>query len=324
MKKSLAACALALATLLPTAQALAWDHKGHMTVALIAYRQLSKQDKAKVSKLLNSHPDLALLRQHFKELGDPDPDEALFVTAARWPDLIRSDPRFFDEEHTDKEPPTKQLAGFPDMKKHKPWHFKDVGFSPDGTKLEAAPAGNNAEDKIGAFRGIIGDPKRTPTERAYYLAWLEHLVGDVHQPLHCAARFTHAHRHGDRGGNDFAIASLTIPTVDNPVTNLHSFWDDLFGDDKGIAAIRTLADMAEASKPAQSASDLNTADWIGESFDAAKSAVYGPLGGLKPDQQGTPTPKVSQKYFDDAKALALQRMKLAGHRLAAVISESLK
>ena len=40
--------------------------------------------------------------------------------------------------------------------------------------------------------------------KAIALAWLFHLVGDVHQPLHTAQLFTIDYPNGDRGGRKTA------------------------------------------------------------------------------------------------------------------------
>jgi len=42
-------------------------------------------------------------------------------------------------------------------------------------------------------------------KRAIALAWLLHLVGDVHQPLHTIQMFRREYPHGDRGGNEVCV-----------------------------------------------------------------------------------------------------------------------
>lgn len=51
------------------------------------------------------------------------------------------------------------------------------------------------------------------------LRLLMHFMGDVHQPLHTAERYTLKHRNGDRGGNLIKIKGR------NGVQNLHHAWD---------------------------------------------------------------------------------------------------
>jgi S1/P1 Nuclease len=44
-----------------------------------------------------------------------------------------------------------------------------------------------------------------PERKAIALAWLFHLVGDIHQPLHTAQLFTVEYPNGDRGGNEICV-----------------------------------------------------------------------------------------------------------------------
>jgi hypothetical protein len=53
------------------------------------------------------------------------------------------------------------------------------------------------------------------------LAWLFHLVGDIHQPLHTAQLFTTDYLQGDRGRNEICVR---VTQADQPM-DLHRFWD---------------------------------------------------------------------------------------------------
>ena len=44
-----------------------------------------------------------------------------------------------------------------------------------------------------------------PERKAIALAWLFHLMGDIHQPLHTAQLFTVDYLQGDRGGNEICV-----------------------------------------------------------------------------------------------------------------------
>ena len=57
--------------------------------------------------------------------------------------------------------------------------------------------------------------------KAIALAWLFHLVGDIHQPLHTAQLFTTEHPQGDRGGNEICVRA----TQARQPMDLHRFWD---------------------------------------------------------------------------------------------------
>ena len=315
MRKVFAGFSLTIALLLP-GQALAWNHKGHMVVAYIAYQELTPEERSLVFQTLKAHGDFAKLSQLAGSPQSSNYRMLLFVHASRWPDLIRDDPRFYDDTDPHAKP-TKKLKSFPDMKKHKPWHFKDLGFSTDGTSVDQ-PDPINAEVVIRAFTQNIGNPWVSTPHKAYFLSWLEHLIGDVHQPLHCVSRFTQAHPKGDRGGNLFEIAPFQIPGVPFQTENLHSFWDSVLGAETTLAAIKATASQAMKSSPTESGDDPDGARWVTESFQYAQSAAYKPL-------DGQPSPAtITGAYFDNARALALERVKLAGLRLAAIIKNNLK
>ena len=64
-------------------------------------------------------------------------------------------------------------------------------------------------------------------ERALALSWIEHLIADVHQPLHATALYADSalSRRGDRGGNDILVTGATPLRADN----LHALWDGALG-----------------------------------------------------------------------------------------------
>jgi len=53
-----------------------------------------------------------------------------------------------------------------------------------------------------------------PGRKAIALAWLFHLVGDIHQPLHTAQLFTVDYPKGDRGGNEIMCVGDTGGATD--------------------------------------------------------------------------------------------------------------
>src|SRR5262249_15446480 len=59
--------------------------------------------------------------------------------------------------------------------------------------------------------------------KAIALAWLFHLVGDIHQPLHTVQLFTVDYPQGDRGGNEICVR---VTQTGQPI-DLHRFWDSV-------------------------------------------------------------------------------------------------
>jgi len=295
--------------------ASAWNGTGHRAVAFIAYSNLTAKARERVNKMLEMHPDIDLL----VEDASDDPVERarhIFVTAATWPDKIKSDDRFFEDGSAPDD--VDVLAGFPDMDRHRNWHFIDNAFSPDGVNLTSfTPVPPTALSQINAFRKQIGNSRTDAAVQVFQLPWLLHLIGDVHQPLHCTTRVlktqidrrTHLPT-GDRGGNKVVVRGSG---------NLHSFWDDCLGRSETDEFVAKLATFIMDSNPKPATLDLDTQQWIDESFKIGKAVVYdfGP-GGTKD------APAVlSDAYKLNAKKIARDRVAQAGYRLAAVLNELL-
>jgi len=97
----------------------------------------------------------------------------------------------------------------------------------------------------------IPDPKIPEEERAVDLLWVFHLLGDMHQPCHCAQLFTaNALPNGDRGANQIFIFGIQSQTSEARSDALHAFWDGLFnGKTNTQADILRLTASAKALAP---------------------------------------------------------------------------
>lgn len=319
MKRLFAACVLILSGLLPAGQALAWNTKGHMAIAAVAYSRLSRAERAKVFALLKSHPDFPRLSKLAGPPEGADYEVRLFMYAACWADFIRDgDARFYDEQSPDPRP-TRRLYGFPDMGTHWHWHYKPRGFRDDGSEVALADAAfaDDVQSKISDFKTALADPGVSDTHKGYFLAWLEHAVGDAHQPMHCATRVAPDAPQGDAFGSQFEIFPITVRGAEKPAANLHDLWDSLLGEDSSPRDVMLLVKRAEESNPHESAAQLAEGEWVEESFEYAKKMAYAPFVGRSskrfPDWA----------YFDIVEMLLLERVKLAGQRLAGVLRQSL-
>src|SRR5205814_8107842 len=105
----------------------------------------------------------------------------------------------------------------------------------------------------------LKNPDVSSADKAVALAWLEHLVGDIHQPLHACSRFSPAYPKGDRGGNLFMVK------YHGNITNLHLFWDELLGGYMSFKLVDAVAGKtAEAHPRASFEKELavsKSADW---------------------------------------------------------------
>src|SRR5262245_45967206 len=82
--------AIFLAAFVPSHTASAWSAQGHMTIAAMAYRDLPKEDRAKVDELLKHHPDYSNWTNRYSaELSPVDLEAFVVMRASTWPDEIR-------------------------------------------------------------------------------------------------------------------------------------------------------------------------------------------------------------------------------------------
>lgn len=296
-------------------RAFAWDDEGHMAVAFVAYQHLNPATKNRVNQLLQLNPDYSRWKAAVPSgTSAAQSNMLIFMMAATWPDFIKHKAGYSDDGSEGGDRPdgatSSQNIGYSDHLHHKYWHFVDTPFSTDGTSLPALPS-PNAETQITAFRAVLAsnDPD---DKKSYDLVWLEHLVGDIHQPLHAATRVSSSDPQGDHGGNLVTLCSAPCKQ------ELHAFWDDLLGTSSkassAAAAGRNLPvpDAALAAKK-------DAADWAAESFAAAKQTVY-----AAPISSGDGPFTLTPAYKAAAKKLARQRVALAGVRLANLLNNELK
>jgi hypothetical protein len=301
--------------------ALAWNKAGHMVSGAIAYAVL-KQDSpralAAVITLLKVHPAYKekwepLIQRPF--VPEDQRDLYLFMLATRWADDARGD-----------------LVAYPPDLFLDRAHYINLPFKPDDQPAEVQTAPANAEINLFTWyaRSVKTLSQDVPAaDRAVALSWVFHLVGDVHQPLHTASRFTTDFQKdeegklvGDRGGTRCFIRAKEGAAV----IPLHQFWDglilgsDRFQDVRNRAIELRLrpafarAKLAELGEP-------NLEKWGRvESFALAKEVAYrqGKLRG-SPSRLGAPI--LPEDYAKQAQAVAERRIVLAGYRLAAVLKK---
>ncbi|MEO8051923.1 MAG: S1/P1 nuclease [Acidobacteriota bacterium] len=302
--------AAAIAALLLALPAGAWNYSGHSIIAQIAYERLTPQVRARVDRMIRDHPDYE--RVFTREAPDAiknDPGALAryaFVHAAPWPDMIRSDMRFYDEANPDAQP-TPLLPGFPDMMRHGTWHYFDNPISGDGTPVIPLQPPHLMTE---LFRLLAEIGTADSQQAAYDLPWLEHLVGDVHQPLHLTSRFLRSQPKGDAGGN-FVIVE--------PGRTLHALWDDAAAPrDLGDHDIVRYAREIAAEYPQRALLSLEPIEWAAESFELDTTAVY--TFGLGTGSHEHPL-VLPREYEEKAKHIARQRVAIAGSRLAGILNK---
>lgn len=299
--------------------AYAWNDFGHMEVAAAAWKQLTPAARQRATALLRLNPRYGTWVVGAKR---GDEDRNAFMRAATWADALKSDKQYREDDQF--APTAARNIGYADELRHLYWHFVDQPFSPDGTALLPATAPNVAT-QIAAFVTALNDPAVTDEVKSFDLSWLLHLVGDVHQPLHCVSRFEAAHPRGDRGGNAVAVTGNTMPAPCDdprvcpygPPPDLHALWDSVLG--AGYAVEPPAAAAARLPKPdAAKVAVVDPTRWIGEGAELAKTVVYAaPIG------VGAGPFAVDTAYEAAATKLAQQQVALAGGRLARLLNAAL-
>ncbi len=265
--RKLFSVAAALWLLLAASPIQAWFDGGHMVVAYIAYQNLTPQTRTRVDNLLKLNKMYA---KWTKGVKSPQKGLVAFLRAATWPDCIKQKACSpgYTSDGGDTPPGNStdaQNIGYADMLMHKYWHFIDLPYSA-GAPGEP-PKVPNAQTEIVLLTQAIGTDEADGI-KSYDVAWLEHLVGDVHQPLHSTSRFTQNHPTGDAGGN--LVKFCAKPCTDE----LHAYWDGLLGDKPTVAQVtKTGKSLLAAGKPA-GADNAAPDSWITDSFELAKAVVY--------------------------------------------------
>jgi hypothetical protein len=300
--------AVSMGGLLSTFSVRGWDSEGHMKVAEIAWQHLTIASRARVSTLLELNPDY---HTWIANVPAAERKQVAFVMAATWPDFIKTAKGYTND--SDVPPPvpaSSQNIGYSDHLQHRYWHFIDTPFSTDGTAL-VQPVAPNARTQIELFAAAIASDASDDI-KSYDLVWLEHLVGDVHQPLHATSRFSAGLPAGDRGGNSVTLCASPCRS------ELHAFWDNALGTSKKPTTAIAAADKLSAPSAAQ-ADITDDQAWITESFEAAQRFAY-----ASPVGSGAGPYTLSAGYKARAKSEAKVRVELAGVRLANLINANLK
>lgn len=201
------------------------------------------------------------------------------------------------------------------------WHYVNFRLDPNRPNdIPSLPKGDHIVVAINEQLRILKDRKRSDRDRGQALRYLLHLVADAHQPMHAVTRVTKRFPEGDRGGNDLKIDRRRDKGV--RASNLHALWD------QGGGAFPGARDGAYTDQTAQqivnrlksrvvSLADVakqDPRDWALESYRIAASRAY--------DIQERKAP--SDRYLQRCRDISEQRILLAGHRLAELLTRALR
>jgi hypothetical protein len=307
-------CVLAVVFLCRPTESFAWGPEAHRTIALLSDRLLQAQSPAVQNKILD-----ILSTDKSNDWTRTD-----IASEATWADALR-----------EKSPEGRVASSN--------WHYAKLDANnPDLNKAcfgrptlpslrpaSHGPQDNCIVDKIEQFAKELREPNTSESERLMALQFLLNLVGDIHDPLYLI-------EHNDQGGRCVAVLP---PGARTPV-RLSVYWDDtIVAEAVGKDPIAAAGHIAAGLKSAeiQKWSDGKPEAWAQESYNLAKSVVYGlptEAGGARftfPAERGEKDAcgplqvyRLDTAYRDRAIAAVKEQLAKAGIRLAFLLRGSLQ
>lgn len=308
------------------AQALAFSGGGHKFVSLVAWQQMSPQTRDRVVAMLMSHPLYArdfAGKMSAAVRNSPASNQAqwLFAQAAVWPDMARDHPQY----------------------DHPKWHYvnlpvfltvEDAQALSPSLKINTRSTWHSSLDErwlnalqvLDRVQKTYHSPALSDADRAVFLCWVMHLVGDLHQPLHCTSLFSRGQvPEGDLGGNLIQVQTSRVATP----TKLHGLWDGLLGFNVShtealgrVTSARTNLGMVQMAE--QAVQQMSPLAWAREGVDYAWQYAYVPQlrAALATQQRDRLEPiLLPPGYASMAGEVARMRALIGGYRLARFLEE---
>jgi len=242
--------------------AFSWGRDGHAVVGIIAMQQLQTGARSELEKIMGSLDDQSMLK------------------ACNWPDEVR------DTE---------------EWKWSYPLHYVNIPRG-DFEYMESrdCPTQECATEAIKRYSTELANEHASTEKRWQAFAWLCHLVGDLHQPLH--AGFA-----DDRGGNDFEVVYR------GEETNLHSLWDSkiIRHHTGNTQDLKRLVASLPTLKLHEKVNQELINNWTNESHELAKTQIY------------PSSSEISEGYEAKSWVLIQKRLNIAATRLALIINAEL-
>lgn len=244
-----------------SARALAWGDRGHRIIAAAAEERLSTRARKGVADLLGGRS---------------------LESEANWADLIGKG----------------QGQGRGESNSHFvriPWESNDYDPGRD------CRGGDCLIESLVKYINVLSDPKQPRVRRADALKYVVHLIGDIHQPLHCTEK-------GKDGGGNFQVKFFERST------NLHQVWDSnildkVFSDYKDLTIAYYARHVNETADRSRYSTRGTVVDWALESHRLARAAYETGDGNLR------------EAYHDRSKQVVDGQLAKASVRLAKVLND---
>jgi hypothetical protein len=263
--------------------AWAWGEKGHFIIVAIADRHLTGQARAGIREILG--------------------DRSIVETRlASWADEIKRSAHY--------------RRIYPHSER---WHFIDIPFAALSIDLDRDCWHHNCiVHQLPRFTRILTDKEGDAERRKEALLFVLHLVGDLHQPLHCAER------NGDHGGTLLKVDYLGR-TEDDQIS-IHFVWDEnLVSEGIGRMDWREYAENLDADITPDQISSWSKGrfkDWAWETHQVAVNSAYRDAGGRELPAGGTVI--LDKDYVRKNKEVVKEQLRRAGIRLARVLNDAFR
>ena len=195
----------------------------------------------------------------------------------------------------------------------RPWHYINYPLELDEPDFDVmdTPRGNvlaAIETRI----AILGNSQSNRESREEALKFLVHLVGDIHQPLHCGIG-------EDRGGNTIRV------TWRGELSNLHAVWDSGLFPVEDAQVNRLAESLVEDISPEDREKIMKGTplNWLVESHRLVRETCYPQqTHSAFPDSKKTSS-QLSGRYIQRNRPIAERRVTEAGLRLAWLLNNIL-
>jgi S1/P1 Nuclease len=280
--------------LLAAQPALAWSDYAHRLTGRIALAQFSPAARAEVRRLLRAEAGLQTPECRLTSIED----------ATVWPDCVRG--RYRDR-----------------FAFSAPWHYQNISVCADFDINARCENGDCVTAQIPRQQAILADRSRPASERLQALAFLVHLIGDMHQPLHLGDK-------SDLGGNNVR-AAYGAKAPDR--MNLHRIWDSELAE---RALTEPPAITPQRITPAQrrafsaGPAAVRVGVWAREAWEISRAVAYPELKDY-PDscpipadaRPALPRGTVTPDYIATATPAVRDQVAKAGTRIALLVNEAL-
>jgi len=252
--------------------AICWGRDGHTSIGILAINQLQPEALQALGSIVRP-----LTRQAIAE-------------ACNWPDDLREtgEGEWSGPLHYINIPRGDAV-------------YTQVRDCPEQAHWTGRPARHCATEAIKYYASELVDPRASEKQRWRSFAWLCHLVGDLHQPMHAGFG-------DDRGGNDVDVV------FEDWNMNLHHFWDSALIN-KQAGSWQYLVGQLSEFPPVQAGSDWSPSmvnDWTNKSHALASEKAY------------PASENIDEVFVQQSWELIQEQIRLAASYLALIINSELK